>query len=65
MNTKQELLNIMQEHNMTIEQIAPLISTQPKKLQRRFDEDKIRFSDAQNILDILGYDIVFKKDYLK
>lgn len=65
MNIKQEILNIMQEHNMTIQQIAPLISTQPKRLQKRFDEDKIRFSDAQNILDILGYEIVFEKDYLK
>ncbi len=61
MNTKQQLLNIMQKHNMTIEQIAPLISTQPQKLQKRFDEDKIRFSDAQQILDALGYDLVFKK----
>lgn len=65
MNTKQRLLNIMQKHNMRIEQIAPLISKQPKKLQKRFEEDKIRFSDVQSILDILGYDIIFKKDYLK
>lgn len=55
----------MQKHNMRIEQIAPLISKQPKKLQKRFEEDKIRFSDVQSILDILGYDIIFKKDYLK
>lgn len=61
MNTKQELLNIMQKHNMTIEEIAPLISTQPKRLQKRFEEDKIRFSDAQNILDILGYEIAITK----
>ncbi len=65
MNINQQLLNIMQKHNMTIEQIAPLISTQPKRLQKRFDEDKIRFSDAQNILDVLGYEIILKKDYLK
>lgn len=65
MNIKQEILEIMQKHNMTIEQIAPLISTHPQKLQKRFDEDKIRYSDVQSILDILGYDIIFKKDYLK
>lgn len=65
MNIKQQLLNIMQKHNMTIEEIAPLISTQPKRLQKRFEEDKIRYSDVQSILDALGYDIIFKKDYLK
>lgn len=61
MNIKQQLLNIMQKHNMTIEEIAPLISTQPKRLQKRFEEDKIRYSDVQSILDALGYDIIFKK----
>lgn len=61
MNVRQELLKCLQKHNMTIEEIAPLISTQPKRLQKRFEEDKIRFSDAQNILDILGYEIAITK----
>lgn len=61
MSIKQEMLKLMQKHNVTIEQIAPLISKQPKKLQKRFDENKIKFNDVQKILDILGYKIVINK----
>lgn len=65
MNIKQELEKLTQKHNVTIEQLAPLISAHPERLQKRFEQDNIRFSDAQKILDILGYNIIFTKDYLK
>ncbi len=61
MNIKNELLQLMCKHNMTIKQVAQMINDSPNKLQKRFEEDKIKFSDAQKILNILGYNIIFTK----
>lgn len=63
MNIKYELIRLMQKHNKKIEQLAPIISLQPKRFLKRFEQDKIRYSDAQAILSVLGYEMEFIKRY--
>ena len=61
MKISQKLLDIMKESNLTIDQAARLINVSPKRLQKQFDENKIRYIDAQKITTILGYKITFTK----
>ncbi len=61
MDIKQELLKIMQKHNVNIEYIAKITDIPYNKLKKSFDKNKIRYYDAAKILDTLGYKFVFKK----
>lgn len=64
MDIKKQLLELMQENNISIEEIAQKTHIPVKKLQKRFDEDKIRYLDVIEILDYLGYKIVYKKKFI-
>lgn len=66
MDIQREIIERLKEKNITLQEIAQQISTQdrkisPETLSKKLASGKIRFKDAQIILDILGYKINFVK----
>lgn len=60
------LLELMLKNGLTIEKAAQQLNIPTKRLQKRFDQNKIRYTDVEQILDIIGYEIKITKDnYLK
>ncbi len=62
MNIQHEITERLKEKNFTLQEIARQISTGERKvsaknLAKNLASGKIRFQDAQIILDILGYKI--------
>lgn len=56
----------MLKNGLTIEKAAQQLNIPTKRLQKRFDQNKIRYTDVEQILDIIGYEIKITKDnYLK
>ncbi len=66
MYTEKMLLELMLKNGLTIEKAAQQLNIPTKRLQKRFDQNKIRYTDVEQILDIIGYEIKITKDnYLK
>lgn len=66
MYTEKMLLELMLKNGLTIEKAAQQLNIPIKRLQKRFDQNKIRYTDVEQILDIIGYEIKITKDnYLK
>lgn len=66
MDIQREIIERLKEKNITLQEIAQQISTDERKISAEYltgklASGKIRFKDAQIILDILGYKINFVK----
>lgn len=65
MYTENMLLELMLKNGLTIEKTAQQLKTFQQKCFKK-DLTKIRYTDVEQILDIIGYEIKITKDnYLK
>lgn len=66
MLTESILLELMLKNGLTIEKAAKKLNIPTKTLQKKFDQNKIHFTEVKQIFDIIGYKMEFiDKDYLK
>ncbi|CDC18972.1 MAG TPA: hypothetical protein IAD26_03525 [Candidatus Limenecus avicola] len=67
MSIKTKIKSLLASEDVKINELAKLLTEKSKKeilpntISKKINRASIRFSDVEEILDVLGYEIVFKK----
>ncbi|MEI3254878.1 MAG: hypothetical protein V8R83_06185 [Candidatus Gastranaerophilaceae bacterium] len=67
MSIKTKIKSLLAFEDVKINELAKLLTEKSKKeilpntISKKINRASIRFSDVEEILDVLGYEIVFKK----
>ena len=67
MSIKTKTKSLLASEDVKINELAKLLTEKSKKeilpntISKKINRASIRFSDVEEILDVLGYEIVFKK----
>ena len=67
MSIKTKIKSLLGSEDVKINELAKLLTEKSKKeilpntISKKINRASIRFSDVEEILDVLGYEIVFKK----
>ena len=67
MSIKTKIKSLLASEDVKINELGKLLTEKSKKeilpntISKKINRESIRFSDVEEILDVLGYEIVFKK----
>ncbi len=67
MSIKTRIKSLLASEDVKINELAKLLTEKSKKeilpntVSKKINRESIRFSDVEEILEVLGYEIVFKK----